>query len=85
MASSASDVQASLPAKKSSGWSRPWRLSVDLPRAVLVTVIAGVGYLLMLAVMSMNVGYFMSILAGAFVGELAVGRYAHVAERRKEF
>ena len=30
----------------------------------------------MLAVMTMNVGYFMSVLVGTFVGELAVGRYA---------
>lgn len=29
----------------------------------------------MLAVMTMNVGYFCSVLAGAFIGELAVGRY----------
>jgi hypothetical protein len=29
----------------------------------------------MLAVMTMNVGYFMSVLAGTFIGELAVGRY----------
>jgi len=26
--------------------SRPWRLSVDLPRACLVTLIGGLGYLL---------------------------------------
>jgi hypothetical protein len=26
--------------------------------------------------MTMNVGYFLSILAGTFVGEVAVGRYA---------
>lgn len=29
----------------------------------------------MLAVMTMNVGYFMSVLAGVFIGSLAVGRY----------
>jgi hypothetical protein len=29
----------------------------------------------MLAVMTMNIGYFMSLLAGTFVGELAVGRW----------
>lgn len=29
----------------------------------------------MLAVMTMNVGYFCSVLTGAFLGELAVGRY----------
>lgn len=30
----------------------------------------------MLAVMTMNIGYFLSVLVGTFVGELAVGRYA---------
>lgn len=34
----------------------------------------------MLAVMTMNVGYLMSILGGTFLGELAVGRYAHWEE-----
>lgn len=29
----------------------------------------------MLAVMTMNVGYFLFILAGLFVGELAISRY----------
>lgn len=34
----------------------------------------------MLAVMSMNVGYFMSVLAGTFFGSLLVGRYITAAE-----
>jgi len=55
---------------------QPWRFSVDLPRAVLVTFMAGLGYLLMLAVMTFNIGYFLSVLAGVFVGEVAVGRYS---------
>jgi copper transporter 1 len=55
----------------------PWRFSVDLPRALLVMIMAGIGYLLMIAVMTLNIGYFLSILAGIFIGELAVGRYQH--------
>ncbi|KAK5944770.1 hypothetical protein PMZ80_001970 [Knufia obscura] len=58
----------------------PFRLSVDIPRALMTFVIVGIGYLLMLAVMTMNIGYFMSVLAGAFVGELAIGRYAQYEE-----
>ncbi|KAH7090630.1 Ctr copper transporter-like protein [Paraphoma chrysanthemicola] len=54
---------------------QPWRFSVDLPRALLMTIAAAVGYLSMLAVMTFNVGYFLSVLAGAFIGELAFGRF----------
>ncbi|RFU79489.1 ctr copper transporter [Trichoderma arundinaceum] len=56
--------------------AQPWRFSVDPARAALDTVIVGVGYLLMLAVMTMNVGYFMSVLGGTFLGSLLVGRYS---------
>ncbi|KAJ0160116.1 hypothetical protein CTA2_8531 [Colletotrichum tanaceti] len=59
---------------------RPWRFSVDPIRAVIDTAIAGVGYLLMLAVMTMNVGYLLSILGGVFLGSLAVGRFATMGE-----
>ncbi|KAJ5571353.1 hypothetical protein N7535_005013 [Penicillium sp. DV-2018c] len=58
----------------------PWRFSVDLPRAFLFLCIAGVSYLLMLAVMTMNIGYFCSVLGGAFLGELAVGRFIQASE-----
>ncbi|KAB8294783.1 hypothetical protein EYC80_006745 [Monilinia laxa] len=54
---------------------RPWRLSVDPVRAVMDTIIAGVGWLLMLAIMTMNLGYFLSVLGGTFLGSLALGRY----------
>jgi len=30
----------------------------------------------MLAVMAMNVGYFLSVLLGLFLGELVLGRYS---------
>jgi len=62
--------------KKRSMGTRPWRITTDPIRAVLDTIIAGVGYLLMLAVMTMNVGYFLSVLGGTFLGSLALGRYA---------
>src|SRR5690606_15191306 len=62
-------------AKKS--WTIPWRFSTEVPRAALSAVTAGVGYLLMLAVMTMNVGYFMAVIGGYFLGDLAFGRYIH--------
>lgn len=34
----------------------------------------------MLAVMTYNVGYFLSVLGGVFIGTLAVGRYTVVSE-----
>lgn len=58
------------------GGVQPWRFGVDLPRAAMVTVIVGVGYMLMLAVMTMNVGYLLSVLGGTFLGEVAFGRYS---------
>jgi hypothetical protein len=34
----------------------------------------------MLAVMTMNVGYFLSVLGGTFLGSLLVGRFAVATE-----
>ncbi|KOS19968.1 hypothetical protein ESCO_005704 [Escovopsis weberi] len=66
--------------REGGGGGRPWRFSVDPVRAALDTTIVGIGYLLMLAVMTMNVGYFISVLGGVFLGSLAVGRYSSVPE-----
>ncbi|KAI0163836.1 Ctr copper transporter [Xylariaceae sp. FL1272] len=52
----------------------PFKVIREAGRALLEVVIVGISYLLMLAVMTMNVGYFLSILAGVFVGTFAVGR-----------
>ncbi|KAL7947787.1 Ctr copper transporter family domain-containing protein [Trichoderma barbatum] len=49
---------------------RPWRASEAVMSGALDAVIAGVSYLLMLAVMTMNVGYFMSIIGGVFLGSV---------------
>ncbi|KAI0535974.1 Ctr copper transporter [Xylaria digitata] len=58
---------------------RPFRLSVDPLRAAFDTLITGVGYLLMLAVMTVNVGYFLAVLGGTFLGSLLVGRFYGIA------
>ncbi|KAI1399881.1 Ctr copper transporter [Hypoxylon fuscum] len=63
--------------EKKKSHPRPWRLSVDPVRAVMDTCIAGVGYLLMLAVMTMNIGYFLAVLGGTFMGSLLVGRFSN--------
>ena len=34
----------------------------------------------MLAVMTLNVGYFLSVLGGTFLGEIAIGRYVQLEE-----
>ncbi|KAJ5629709.1 Ctr copper transporter [Penicillium herquei] len=51
-----------------------WRLSVNLPRAALRMIHQGIAYLLMIAVMTMNVGFFFAVLVGYFFGELIFGR-----------
>lgn len=63
----------------------PWRISVDVPRGLMQFVSSGVGYLLMLAVMTGNVGYLFGVLTGIFIGEVAFGRYVYapVAARQK--
>ncbi|KAK6361114.1 hypothetical protein TWF730_004861 [Orbilia blumenaviensis] len=55
----------------------PWRWSVDPPRALLSTVNTGLHYLLMFAVMTLNVGYFLAVLFGIFIGDLMFARYGH--------
>ncbi|KAK6355363.1 hypothetical protein TWF696_004472 [Orbilia brochopaga] len=55
----------------------PWRWQVDAVRALLSTVKTGVHYLLMLAVMSLNVGYFFAVLIGVFLGDIVFARYGH--------
>lgn len=42
--------------------------------------VANLALFRMLAVMTLNVGYYLSILAGAFLGELVFGRYIQAAD-----
>lgn len=55
---------------------RPWRITVDPIRALMDTIIMAVGMLIMLAVMTMNIGYFISVLIGTFIGSIIIGRFS---------
>ncbi|KAL5001702.1 Ctr copper transporter [Aspergillus recurvatus] len=55
--------------------SAPWSLRQDGSRAALEGVRAFTGYILMLAVMTFNVGIFLVVLGGIVFGELVLGRY----------
>ncbi|KAI1630933.1 Ctr copper transporter family-domain-containing protein [Biscogniauxia mediterranea] len=55
--------------------SHPFKVATETTRAVLEVIISGFGYLLMLAVMTMNVGYFLSVLGGIFLGTFIAGRF----------
>ncbi|KAI9740305.1 MAG: hypothetical protein M1834_004883 [Cirrosporium novae-zelandiae] len=71
----------SMSGREDKWWSStPWRINVDGSRALLDMVLVGMSYLLMIAVMTMNVGYFMSILGGTFLGSLIFGRYSGVTQ-----
>ncbi|KAJ4299998.1 hypothetical protein N0V90_005246 [Kalmusia sp. IMI 367209] len=54
---------------------RPWKANEAVALGAIDVLVGGVGYLLMIAVMTMNVGYFLSALAGIFVGSLAFSRF----------
>lgn len=56
--------------------SHPFRVATETTRALFEVVIGGIGYLLMLAVMTMNVGYFLSVLGGIFLGAFVAGRFS---------
>jgi len=51
-------------------------LNVDVLRGVIEGVHSLVGYLLMLAVMLMNAWFFIAIILGITVGEIAFGRFS---------
>ncbi|KAL4860646.1 Ctr copper transporter family-domain-containing protein [Aspergillus spectabilis] len=58
-----------------SRWSN-WKVNSAGGRATYEVVLAGVAYLLMIAVMTMNVGYFLSVLGGIWLGTFILGKLA---------
>ncbi|KAL2833061.1 Ctr copper transporter family-domain-containing protein [Aspergillus pseudoustus] len=58
-----------------SRWSN-WKVNCAGGRATYEVFVAGVAYLLMLAVMTMNVGYFLSVLGGIWLGTFILGALA---------
>ncbi|KAM3074947.1 hypothetical protein ACMFMG_008353 [Clarireedia jacksonii] len=68
-------VKAAARQLKSEWHHHPFRVANETFRATFEVVISGIGYLLMLAVMTMNVGYFLSVLSGIFLGTFIAGRF----------
>ncbi|WPH01860.1 Protein P80, protein [Acrodontium crateriforme] len=56
-----------------------WKINDAVVIACIDTTLAGTSYLLMLAVMTMNVGYFMAVLGGTFLGSFALGQWTGAA------
>ncbi|KAL6405311.1 hypothetical protein AUP68_11062 [Ilyonectria robusta] len=59
------------------GSCRRWHTTIQLTRALFQVTTMTIGYLLMLAVMTFNLGYLLAVLAGGFVGELALSWIEH--------
>ncbi|KAF9998134.1 hypothetical protein BGZ80_003693 [Entomortierella chlamydospora] len=57
---------------------QPFVWQAEVLRAVLTTGVIGIGYMLMLVIMTYNSAYFGAILAGVFVGEVYFGRWSRV-------
>jgi len=53
----------------------PFRTKIDFARATLHLIEVGWGFLVMLVVMTYNIGLFVAVLAGAFFGMLLIGRF----------
>ncbi|KAF9418567.1 hypothetical protein BGZ76_004366 [Entomortierella beljakovae] len=55
--------------------AQPFIWQAEVMRAVLTTGVIGIGYMLMLVIMTYNSAYFGVILGGVFVGEIYFGRW----------
>jgi len=55
----------------------PFHFAIDITRALLQAIEVAWGLLMMLIAMSFNVGLFLAIFFGSFVGTLILGRYLY--------
>ncbi|KAF9907691.1 hypothetical protein EC991_010723 [Linnemannia zychae] len=58
--------------------AQPFIWQAEVSRAVLTTAVIGIGYMLMLVIMTYNSAYLGVILAGVFVGEVYFARWGRV-------
>ncbi|KAF9126394.1 hypothetical protein BGW39_006664 [Mortierella sp. 14UC] len=58
--------------------AQPFIWQAEVSRAVLTTAVVGIGYMLMLVIMTYNSAYLGVILAGVFVGEVYFARWGRV-------
>ncbi|KAG0283014.1 hypothetical protein BGZ96_012616 [Linnemannia gamsii] len=58
--------------------AQPFIWQAEVARAVLTTAVIGIGYMLMLVIMTYNSAYLGVILAGVFVGEVYFARWGRV-------
>jgi len=63
-------------------WGKtPFRFKVDLQRALLHTLQVIMGYSLMLIAMTFNVGMFLAVLGGIFVGHFFFARFRGISSK----
>ncbi|KAG0271338.1 hypothetical protein BGZ95_000859 [Linnemannia exigua] len=58
--------------------AQPFIWQAEVSRALLTTAVIGIGYMLMLVIMTYNSAYLGVILAGVFVGEVYFARWGRV-------
>ncbi|KAF9152327.1 hypothetical protein BG015_005443 [Linnemannia schmuckeri] len=58
--------------------AQPFIWQAEVARAVLTTAVVGIGYMLMLVIMTYNSAYLGVILAGVFIGEVYFARWGRV-------